>query len=309
MKIKAWFQQFRSWQKEPRKWSDEALVEHRCANCNHTFVGNYCPVCGQGANEGRVDWLSLRRIVMMVWGLDSRSMLYSLWQLIWRPGYMVGEYISGRRQVSFPPVKMLFIMALFYAIVMQLTGLNQEVVVEQTHGQETVLDALLVWLRDHPAWSMLSLTMSMVLPTWALFRFSPLHLRHTIPEGITVQLFMSTLLLLILFVNKLASGWVSFLGFVYYYVCYRQLFGYRFWGTLWRTLTCFFTSFLMIIIVYVMIALIFDVEGIGNEDGMVVIAYVAVFVVLMLFLAAILVVGAMIGRRTYRKRSNQSLTK
>ncbi|MBQ7710982.1 MAG: DUF3667 domain-containing protein [Bacteroidales bacterium] len=309
MNITAWYQRFRSWQRDPRQWPHESMGEHCCANCEHTYIGNYCPVCGQSAKEGRVDWLSLHRIVMMVWGLDSRSMLYSLWQLIWRPGYMVGEYINGRRQVSFPPVKMLFIMALFYAIVMQLSGMNQEVVVEQTQEQNTVLDAFLDWLRDHPAWSMLSLTMSMVLPTWALFRFSPFHHRHTLPEGITIQLFMSTLLLLILFVNKFASGWLSFLAVVYYYVCYRQLFGYRFWGTLWRTLTCFFTSFLMIIIVYVMIALIFDVEGIGNEAGMVVIAYVAVFVVLMLFLAAILVVGAMIGRRTYRKRSNQSLTK
>ncbi|MBR6048896.1 MAG: DUF3667 domain-containing protein [Bacteroidales bacterium] len=40
------------------------------------------------------------------------------------PGYFIGDYISGRRQVSFPPVNMLFIVAALYAIIKQLLGIN-----------------------------------------------------------------------------------------------------------------------------------------------------------------------------------------
>lgn len=309
MLLKTWFHRFRSWQKEPREWPAENLGGHRCANCGYSFIGNFCPVCGQGANEGRVDWLSLRRIVMMVWGLDSRSMLYSLWQLIWRPGYLIGEYISGHRQVSFPPVKMLFIMAIFYAVFVQLTGIDQGAGVEQAQGQYTVLNTVLAWLNDHPAWSMLSITLNMVLPTWALFRFSPRNTRHTLPEGVTVQLFMSTLLLMIILVEKFTSGWLALLNPFYYYVCYRQLFGYRFWGTLWRTLTSFFTGFIMVIIVFAMIILVFDRESIADNNGLDVISYIVAFLVFIAIVASILFVGALIGRRTYRKRLNQSSTK
>ncbi len=42
--------------------------------------------------------------------MGNRSLLYSLWQLIWRPGYFISDYINGKRQVSFPPVKMLVVM-------------------------------------------------------------------------------------------------------------------------------------------------------------------------------------------------------
>jgi len=42
--------------------------------------------------------------------MGNRSLLYSLWQLIWRPGYFISDYINGKRQVSFPPVKMLVLM-------------------------------------------------------------------------------------------------------------------------------------------------------------------------------------------------------
>ncbi|MCR5064692.1 MAG: DUF3667 domain-containing protein [Bacteroidales bacterium] len=41
-------------------------------------------------------------------------MPYSIWQLIWRPGYMISDYINGRRQVSHPHASMLFIIAVFF---------------------------------------------------------------------------------------------------------------------------------------------------------------------------------------------------
>ena len=56
---------------------------------------------------------------MDIWGLGSRSrsILYSVWQLLLRPGYFISDYISGKRQVSFPPIRMLFILAVAYAII------------------------------------------------------------------------------------------------------------------------------------------------------------------------------------------------
>jgi hypothetical protein len=66
---------------------------------------------------GRITWRTLRQGFAMLWGMDSRSLPYTLWQLLLRPGYLIGDYISGRRQVSFPPIKMLAIVALFALII------------------------------------------------------------------------------------------------------------------------------------------------------------------------------------------------
>ncbi len=62
-----------------------------------------------------ITWHSVLIGVMDVWGLGTRSMTLSVWQLLYRPGYFIGDYISGKRKLSFPPVKMLFIIALIYA--------------------------------------------------------------------------------------------------------------------------------------------------------------------------------------------------
>ena len=57
--------------------------------------------------------VAIRENIAILWGLDSRSLTYTLVQLLGRPGYLVREYISGHRLVSFPPVKMLVIVCLF----------------------------------------------------------------------------------------------------------------------------------------------------------------------------------------------------
>ena len=54
----------------------------------------------------------------------TRSLPYTLWQLLWRPGYLIRDYISGKRQVSFPPVKMLVVMALLVVLVYGLLGIR-----------------------------------------------------------------------------------------------------------------------------------------------------------------------------------------
>lgn len=52
--------------------------------------------------------------------MHTRSMPYSLLQPLLRPGYFIGDYITGRRQVSFPPMKMLVIMGLLVLMVNNL---------------------------------------------------------------------------------------------------------------------------------------------------------------------------------------------
>ena len=111
--IKQYYRRFCHWQQAEPHYvnSHEDTVMH-CHNCGTEFSDNFCPRCGQRAEVGRVGWNSIKDNVAFLWGMDSRSFTYTLFQLLTRPGYLVRDYISGRRQVSFPPVKMLVIVSL-----------------------------------------------------------------------------------------------------------------------------------------------------------------------------------------------------
>ena len=102
---------FRKWQEKPFDYELATNEEQHCNNCGRTFIGNFCPYCSQKAGEGYIGWKSVQQSVMDVWGLGSRSLPNTVWQLFLRPGYLISDYISGKRQVSFPPVKMLFILS------------------------------------------------------------------------------------------------------------------------------------------------------------------------------------------------------
>lgn len=175
---------------------------------------------------------------MDVWGLGTRSMTLSVWQLLYRPGYFIGDYISGKRKLSFPPVKMLFIIALIYANI--YFWFFPEVLKLPLEEQGVV--GYKLWIREHYSWAMLIMSALAIIPTWVIFRRSPRNTRHTIPEGFFIQVFFQTLTIVLSILtipldftqSIITTVAYDLLIMAYYFVGYKQLFGYGIWGTLWR---------------------------------------------------------------------------
>ena len=150
------YRRFLRWQQAAPHYENrhEGEAQH-CSNCDATFSGNFCPVCGQRAGLGRVGWQSIKDNVALLWGMDSRSLGYTLLQLLGRPGYLVRDYISGRRQVSFPPVKMLVIVCLFVVIFETVFNLKSEVLKIKFNVQE--VDDVIAWINAQKSWATLLL--------------------------------------------------------------------------------------------------------------------------------------------------------
>ena len=238
----------------PRVASNEIGDEvHTCVNCGHEYQGNFCPACGQKATAGRVTWDTVRSGVMDVWGLGSRSLLRSLWNLIVRPGSFISDYINGKWQVSFPPVKMLVIVAVMLYFLGRLiypefwNDLYDEGGVESTaSGAVGFLDTVINWILSHPEWAILFLLSSLIVPTWFVFRHAPRNTHHTMPQGFFIQVFISVQFYLWLFAFSLIfrlfgldldlSMTIIFAVILPLMVFfdYKSLFGYGWWGTLWR---------------------------------------------------------------------------
>jgi len=228
-----YYHRFCRWQQaEPRYVNRHEGEIWHCHNCGTEFSDNFCPRCGQRAEVGRVGWRSIRDNIALLWGLDSRSLSYTLGQLLGRPGYLVRDYISGHRQVSFPPVKMLVLVCLSVVIFESVFHLENNVI--SMHFKDEKTDSVIAWINAQKSWATLLYQSLYILPTWLVFRFAPGYPRHTLPEGFFLQVFLSVQSLLLSFLGYWNSDIELWLWLIYMYITYRQLFGYGWWSTLWR---------------------------------------------------------------------------
>ena len=303
MNFRGTYRRFRAWQLRPRRYTDKDMEQHRCNNCGHEFRGNYCPVCGQKATWGRITWSAVRDNVMLLWGMESHSMPYTLIQLMLRPGYLIMEYIRGQRQVSYPPVKMLFIVAVIFGIIRQLTGGKSIESTINLVGLEEKSVALYIvanWLIRNPGWFALAMTSFLSIPTWILFRFAPRYPRHTFPESVFVQIFLSSLMLICILLTGISSIFFLLIPF-YYYLTYRQLFGYRFWGTMWRLLSCLLIWILAFFFLFIIILLHLKPETLNGESSGGSLLELILFSFLPI--AILLAFGYLIGKWTEKRRN------
>lgn len=287
------YRRFRAWQEKPFRYAMNEEETHRCCNCDYEYVGNFCPQCGQKASLGALNWSSVRENVMELWGVGTRSMTYTLWQLLWRPGYLIRDYISGKRQVSFPPVKMLLIVAIVCTLISNLVGNGSE----ETQPVERT-DAMIVflnWAENNQGWGLLIIYSTMILPTWVLFHHSPRSTAHTLPQGFFIQVFLCTLTLIFFTIAELA--WSFFLLVpLYFYMAYYQLFGCGLWGTLWRLVLCFLAAaFIAMMIVFTIV----DVPETPEHPAWFVKSIVVA--VSCICCAALLAVGYAIGRWSQKR--------
>ena len=290
---------FRRWQQAQPHYVNrhEGEVQH-CHNCGTEFADNFCPRCGQRAEVGRVGWRSIKDNVALLWGMDSRSLVYTLVQLLGRPGYLVREYISGRRQVSFPPIKMLVIVCLFVVIFETVFHLENDVVTLTFNVKE--VDDVIAWINSQKSWATLLVQSLLILPTWLVFRFAPGYPRHMLPEGFFLQVFLSVQALLLSFFGYWSGTVELVLCEVYTYITYRQLFGYRWWGTLWRLVVVVLTQCAVILVVLIILIYFFGYDEESRVDPKTIKAFVFILAVTVVLTAVMLLVTHAVNRRTYR---------
>jgi len=142
--------------------------------------------------------ITIKRAVlsfMETWGLGSRNIFYTMWHLLWRPGYMIGDYLNGRRKKYLQPFFMFFVLTL---ILVQMAFLlkvqmpkNKDMTLtayeflrdhQNTFSAEqrmTIiktakwLDVVHDWRDENRGWDILIQSLGIVFATWLLWRKSP----------------------------------------------------------------------------------------------------------------------------------------
>lgn len=296
--LRQYYHRISRWQQAGPHYVNRHNIVQHCHNCGTEFRDNFCPRCGQRAEVGRVGWNSIRENVAILWGLDSRSLTYTLVQLFGRPGYMVREYISGHRQVSFPPIKMLVIVCLFVVVIESMFHLENDVLPLEFKIKE--VDEVVRWMNAQKSWTTLLVRSICILPTWLVFRYAPGYPHHTLPEGFFLQVFISTQTLILGFSGYWSGAAEYVLCLVFMFITYRQIFGYGCWSTLWRFAVVILSQLALIVIALMIVLWLFKYNGNSETDTNVIIAFLYIIGFLVTVVAVALGVSHIINKRTLR---------
>ena len=93
----------------------------KCLNCGNTFEGNFCPHCGQKATTKRLHITTMLTQTFKTFVGGDNNFIKTFTSLCYRPGYMVREYLIGKRSSYVSPIKMLVYMVTAYAFLTFVT--------------------------------------------------------------------------------------------------------------------------------------------------------------------------------------------
>lgn len=137
-----------------------------CKNCGNVFNGNYCNQCGQSAKTKRINheflWEDIQHGLLHY----DKGITYSLKKLFEKPGYVIEEYIEGKRINHFKPISMVIIMATIYALIYHFLDLNHRSALDKSSGM------ILEKVFEHYYWFVVATIPIYAFTTYIMFKKS-----------------------------------------------------------------------------------------------------------------------------------------
>lgn len=99
--VKGWYEAFIHLQKYGPTRRQKSTSSHVCLHCNNEYVGDYCPVCGQRFDVERFTWSYVYQNIFTGLFNLGEGFLRTLVDLLYRPGYMIRDYLEGHRKPYF----------------------------------------------------------------------------------------------------------------------------------------------------------------------------------------------------------------
>ncbi len=115
--------------------------EKSCLNCGAAIHGRYCEICGQENTEPKETfWHLLTHFINDITHFDGKF-FSTLTFLLFKPGFLSGEYLKGRRASYLHPIRMyVFTSAFFFLIFFSLQ--KEEDLIKITEKQPTAAEVM-----------------------------------------------------------------------------------------------------------------------------------------------------------------------
>ena len=248
-RIKDRWAQYKAWQRAPYSVAPMSEEECVCATCETHFRGNFCPRCGQSAQvQPKMTLWKTILLFLDVWGFGNRGMFRTLRDLIFRPGYLICDYIRGRHNAYYPPFNLLFLLTTISLLVghgfnlmhkdfqQDIEPLTIESDLEAAHKLIDWFNVAFQFQRDYPALFQLCFMLLGGYFFYIFFRKSKVVGRLSFHEFFIGLVYMVNMFILynttfrFFGLDKFYSLYLVFL----YIIPLKQLSGYSWWSTFWR---------------------------------------------------------------------------
>ncbi len=282
-------------QQEGRFAMQRVEERHVCSHCGTEFVGRFCPQCGQNVRNERFTASAVLHKMADSLGFDesgNRSILRTVRDLLWRPGYMIRDYLGGHSAAYFQPFKFLLLLVIAYTLLVRVTGIEVEEPSDLSKSlssdvQEVFKPIILfakqivAWFRSNMTYAIIVQNIFVVTAMWFTYRRRSC---YTWTETFVAQMYICCQFMLLAFVQTLitwqvgsrglfpyaVNGWVVILVLLY---DFYQLYGERsLWGTMWRLAKVYFwlalqyfLLLLLLVFVLVIYVAIIDPDSVLKE--------------------------------------------
>lgn len=268
-----------------RKRIETPQETQHCLNCGKDYDGSYCPHCGQSHATHRITWGNFwRNFVMNGIGLQG-TLPHTIIELFYRPGFLVRDYLAGKRQHYTNPFRMLLLTAAIFILFnsMGLGGNLKEAATELSLSMNTdqattaqdaavtnmVVQGMMDKMYSNFGTFNLLLILIMTVPFWIVFRRAGQYRNQplNISEAATAIAFvgcqnMVLNLFSLPFIHQGTMGIVSTVGYIILIplilLTFRQMFDMKWTHFIARNMLfavlflLFYLAFTFILVFYIM---------------------------------------------------------
>ncbi len=160
-------------------------TQTKCVNCGKTGTGDYCSNCGNAYHAHRITLGHIIHEVVHLLTHFDKGVLYTIKQLMLRPGFMQHDYLAGKRNNHQKPFAMFFVCGTLTAF--SLYWIN--IAVGKWYNDGNLEEGH--FYQHYFALSQMCLAPAYALVTWMIFSK-----RYNFAEYLVIILYNTSILLL-----------------------------------------------------------------------------------------------------------------
>lgn len=138
-----------------------------CKNCNTEVNQNYCPNCGQSAKLKRIDGHYIIHEIEHILHFE-RGILYTIRELLIRPGESVRHFITENRVRLVKPIIFIIVTSLIYTLILHFFHI-EDGSFELDETKQPVTNLILKWIQAHYGYA--NIIMGVVIAFWTKIFF------------------------------------------------------------------------------------------------------------------------------------------
>lgn len=142
-----------------------------CKNCNAEVNLNFCHNCGQPVVLKRINSHYIIHEIEHVLHFE-KGILYTIKELLIRPGENVKQFISENRSRLVKPIIFIIVTSLVYTLINHFFHL-EDGYIKYTEAEKTTTGIIFQWIQDHYGYS--NLIMGMFIAIWIKLFFKKHH--------------------------------------------------------------------------------------------------------------------------------------